>query len=131
MPTVQFMSVESALALKEPARVLRVAFRHSNYPRFITEHRAVKEVFVDADARIPDDVCKEIVEFIEEAHAADDNIVVHCTEGRFRSRAIANFIWRHFDAYEHEGKEWNGTEMRDNNYKSLHLWHKGHRKGSV
>lgn len=128
MPTVQFMSVEAAIALTEPARVLRVGFGHSNYARLGIDHIEVYDVTVEPDARIPEIVCQRICEFVERAREAGDNIVVHCTEGRFRSRAIANFIWRHYDEYEHEGKEWNGTEMKDNNYKSLHLWHKANRK---
>lgn len=128
MPTVQFMSVEAAVALTEPARVLRVGFGHSNYARLGIDHKEVYDVTVEPDARIPDIVCQRICEFVERAHEAGDNIVVHCTEGRFRSRAIANFIWRHYRDFEHEGKDWNGTEMRDNNYKSLHQWHNVYRK---
>lgn len=128
MPTIQFMSVEAALALKEPTRILRVAFRHSNYARFNTAHKAVEQVFVDADSRIPDEICQQIVEFIEEAVAAGDDIVIHCTEGKYRSRAIANFVWRHYEDYEHTGKPWLGGEMRDQNYRSLQEWYVANRK---
>jgi predicted protein tyrosine phosphatase len=126
--TVQFMSKEAAALLTTPTRVLRVGFGHSGYGPFTIEHTEVLDVIVEPDARIPDETCQAICEFVERAQAAGESVVVHCTEGRYRSRAIANFIWRHYDGFEHEGKEWNGTEMRDNNYKSLHLWHKANRK---
>jgi predicted protein tyrosine phosphatase len=125
------MSADSALALKEPTRILRVAFRHSNYQGFNISHKAVKEVFVEPDARIPDETCQQIVEFIEEAVAAGDDIVIHCTEGRYRSRAIANFVWRHYEDYEHTGKPWEGGEMRDHNYRSLQEWYVANRKESA
>jgi predicted protein tyrosine phosphatase len=128
MPTIQFMSADAAQALKEPTRILRVAFRHSNYQGFKITHKAVKEVFVEPDARIDGETCQAIVEFIEEAVAAGDDIVIHCTEGRYRSRAIANFVWRHYRDYEHVGKEWEGGEMRDLNYRSLQEWHVLNRK---
>lgn len=128
MPTIQFMSADAAAALTEPTRVLRVGFGHSRYPSFEVVHKEVYDVTVEPDAKIPDIVCQRICEFVERAHEAGDNIVVHCTEGRFRSRAIANFIWRHYRDYEHEGKDWNGTEMRDRNYRSLQEWHATNRK---
>lgn len=128
MPTVQFMSADAAVALTEPARVLRVGFGHSRYAPLTAAHTEVYDVTVEPDARIPDIVCQRICEFAERAAAAGENIVVHCTEGRFRSRAIANFIWRHYRDYEHEGKDWNGTEMRDRNYRSLQEWHAANRK---
>lgn len=131
MPTVQFMSHDAALELTEPTRILRVGFAHSNYQPFTVEHKDVQSVFVDPDARIPDETCQKIVEFMEAANEAGDDIVVHCTEGKYRSRAIANFAWRFFEGYEQVGKDWNGTEMRDNNYKSLYNWHKANRPGKA
>jgi len=132
MPTVQFMSAEAAIALTEPARVLRVGFDYSNYARLgIDNHQEVYDIVVSPDARIPDIVCQRVCEFVERAKEAGENIVVHCTEGRYRSRAIANFIWRHYHDFKHEGNAWNGTEMRDNNYRSLQMWHKANRQEKV
>ena len=133
MPTVQYMSKESAQELTTPAFVLRLRVPAQYYESLPLEHKEVLMVQVYPDSIIPEDICEQIISFAERAEAADADIVVHCNEGRFRSRAVANFIWRFFDEYDHTGKDWVGKEMSDQNYKSLYNHYKatrGERKRS-
>ncbi len=120
MPTVQYMSKESAQELTTPAFVLRLRMPAQAYETLPLEHPEVLMLQVYPDSRIPDDICEQIISFAERAEAAAADIVVHCNEGKYRSRAVANFIWRFFEEYDHTGKDWVGGEMKDQNYKSLH-----------
>lgn len=124
MPALSFMSKEAVVDHPTPAFVLRLRDSWQHYEP-LTEtpsgeaHHQVLSVVVKTDSLIDPDTCDRIVTFCEQAHAAGGDIVVHCNEGRYRSRAVANFIWRHWREYELETSVWMGGEMRDRNYDSL------------
>lgn len=120
MPTVQYMSKEAAQAHKSPAYFLRLRMPAQSYAELPIEHPEVLLITVYPDSRIPDDICEQIISFAERAEKADGDIVVQCNEGKYRSRAVANFIWRFFEEYDHTGQDWKGGEMRNLNYISLH-----------
>lgn len=98
------------------------------YEELTQPHAEILTVTVYPDSIIPDEICEQIIAFGERACEVGGDIVVHCNEGRFRSRVVANFFWRFFDDYDHTGEEWQGGEMRDLNYKSLYNHYKATRE---
>lgn len=128
MPTVQFMSKDDVHEVKTPAFVIRVRQPGIAYADLPPHHLGSITVNVMTDSLIDPDTCEQIITLAEQAEAANADIVVHCNEGKYRSRMIANFIWRFFDEYDHVGKDFLGGEMRDLNYKSLYNHYKATRK---
>lgn len=124
MPSLSFMSKEAVVKHDVPSFVLRLRAPWQSYEPLTdtssgVAHRQVLTVVVDTDTPIDPDTCEQIIVFCEQAHEAQADIVVHCNEGRYRSRAVANFIWRHWRDYEIDRDMWRGGEMRDRNYDSL------------
>lgn len=130
MPTVQYMSKEDAQKHATPAFFLRLRMPAQSYAELPVEHPEILLVTVYPDSRIPDDICEQIISFAERAEAADGDVVVQCNEGKYRSRAVANFIWRFFEDYDHAGNDWKGGEMKDLNYVSLHNYYTKTRRKS-
>lgn len=127
MPTVQYMSKERVQEHLTPAYVLRIRHPGLAYSDLPVEHPEVITVNVMTDSLIDPETCEEIISFCERAAAANTDIVVHCNEGKYRSRMVANFVWRFFADYSDELVDWKGGEMSDRNYKSLYNHYKATR----
>ena len=102
MRNVHFIPKQAAVALKKPSRVIAISSRYDSFLTYGADHKQLLRLSFDPsnirpqpgmqDYRITEDQCHQIIDFLIVAMQHDEDIIVHCGEGRIRSPAVAQAL---------------------------------------
>ena len=93
--TVTYMSAENVQAVGTPSVIISIGSKYDNRPTFKVEHKEVLRLHFGIstntfEPHFDEAMAKQIVELID--RWPDNDIIVHCGEGRIRSSSIARGI---------------------------------------